>query len=119
MPNAQKINESAPAPASPGATGAFGQAAGAHPGRPPRPPRDWFAITLSVLPGLAACIGLFFTYQSVQASNGQIKVNEQSQVAASYSAAVSSLTSRSPDMRTGAINVLRQLMQDPPASRAT
>lgn len=114
MPDTQQINKSAPAPASPGATGASGQAARETPGGFPRPPRDWLAIALAGLPGLAACIGLFFTNQSVQANIGQIRVNEQSQVAASYSAAVSNLASGSPDKRTGAIYVLQQLMQDFP-----
>jgi hypothetical protein len=100
-----------------------GAAWAARRGRAPsQPKRDWLPIvTLAVagLPGLAALIALLFTYQSVNAPNGQLRIAEQGQITDRYNAAITNLGSRSIDVRLGGIYALQRLMKDSPPDQPT
>jgi hypothetical protein len=84
----------------------------------PRPPRDWIAIGVTALPGIAALVALLFTYLSVRATNGQLdetkqqlQITEQGQITDRYNAAITNLGSRSVDIRLGGIYSLHRLME--------
>ncbi len=84
-----------------------------------RPPRDWVAITVAGLPGLAAVLALIFTGLQVRATNSQLQatknqlqITEQGQITDRYNAAIANLGSTSLDIRIGGIYALRRLMQD-------
>lgn len=87
-----------------------------------RPRRDWVAIaTIASIavagsPGIAALIALIFTFQSVQATNTQLKITEQGQITDRYNAAITNLGSGSIEVRLGGIYALQRLMQDSPAT---
>jgi hypothetical protein len=86
----------------------------AEPGQPeptPTPPkRDWVAIIVTMLPGVAALIAVGFTYASVQATENQVQIArqgqntaQQGQITDRYNAAITNLGSRSIDIRLGGI----------------
>jgi hypothetical protein len=96
---------------------------------PTPPKRDWIAILVTALPGLAALVAVAFTYVSVKATENQVQIArqgqntaEQGQITDRYNAAITNLGSRSIDIRLGGIYALQRLMQDslatsPPSSR--
>jgi uncharacterized protein YjbI with pentapeptide repeats len=84
--------------------------------------RDWVtigAIALAGLPGLAALLALFFTYQQVHATSVQLQIAEQGQITDSYNAAITNLGSSSIEVRLGGIYGLQSLMQDSPGNQPT
>lgn len=42
--------------------------------KPPRPPRDWIAIIVTALPGIAALIAIAFTYPTINATKNQVEI---------------------------------------------
>jgi hypothetical protein len=93
---------------------------------PPRPPRDWVAIIVTALPGLAALIAVAFTFASVKATQNQVQIAHQEQIIAEqgqitdrYNAAITNLGSHSIDVRLGGIYALQRLMQDSPRDQPT
>ena len=62
---------------------------------------------------LAAVAALFFTRQSIQATDSQLRTSEQGQITDRYNAAIANLGSRSIDIRLGGFYALQRLMQDP------
>ena len=87
---------------------------------PTPPKRDWIAIMVTALPGLAALIAVTFTYFSVKATENQLQIArqgqntaQQGQITDRYNAAITNLGSRSIDVRLGGIYALQRLMQDP------
>jgi hypothetical protein len=86
---------------------------------PSRPPRDWVAIIVTALPGVAALIAVGFTFASVKATQGQVQIAHQQQITAEqgqitdrYNAAITNLGSHSIEIRLGGIYALQRLMQD-------
>ena len=63
-------------------------------------------IAVAGSPGIAALIGLIFTFQSVQATNTQLKIAEQGQITDRYNAAITNLGSSSIEVRLGGIYAL-------------
>jgi uncharacterized protein YjbI with pentapeptide repeats len=63
-------------------------------------------------PGIAALIGLIFTFQSVQAT-------QQGQITDRYNAAITNIGSSSIEVRLGGIYALQRLMQDSPRDQPT
>jgi hypothetical protein len=93
---------------------------------PPRPPRDWVAIIVTALPGLAALIAVGFTFASVKATQSQVQIAHQEQITAEqgqitdrYNAAITNLGSHSIEVRLGGIYALQRLMQDSPRDQPT
>ena len=77
----------------------------------------------TVLIGIAAIAALWFTGQSVRATNGQLEetrqqlqIVEQGQITDRYNAAITNLGSPSVDVRLGGIYALQRIMQDSPAT---
>jgi hypothetical protein len=81
--------------------------------------RDWLAIAVAGLPGLAAVAALIFTALSVQATKSQLQIAEQGQITDRYNAAITNLGSRSIEVRLGGIYALQRLMQDSPRDQPT
>ncbi len=86
---------------------------------PPPPRRDWVAIAVAGLPGLAAVVALIFAALSVRATDDQLKIAAQGQITDRYNAAVTNLGSSSIDVRLGGIYALQRLMQDSPRDQPT
>jgi uncharacterized protein YjbI with pentapeptide repeats len=93
---------------------------------PTRPKRDWIAILVTALPGLAALIAVGFTYATVKATENQVQIARQGQSTAQqgqitdrYNAAITNLGSRSIDVRLGGIYALQRLMEDSPRDQST
>ena len=68
--------------------------------------RDWIAIMVTALPGIAALIAFSFTYVSVKATENQVQIArqgqntaEQGQITDRYNAAITNLGSRSIEVR--------------------
>lgn len=74
--------------------------------------RDWIQIIATALPGLAACIALIFTWQSIHTTDVQLQISEQGQITGRYTAAITDLGSSSVDVRLGGIYALQRIMQD-------
>ena len=83
------------------------------------PSRDWVAIAVTALPGLAALIALVFASLSVRATNVQLQIAEQGQVTDRYNAAITNLGAGSIDIRLGGIYALQRLMDDSPRDQST
>src|SRR5262245_19384633 len=73
---------------------------------PPRPRRDWVAIIVTALPGLAALIAVGFTFASVRTTENQVQIARQGQTTAEqrqitdrYNAAITNLGSRFIEVR--------------------
>jgi uncharacterized protein YjbI with pentapeptide repeats len=93
---------------------------------PTPPPRDWIAIIITALPGLAALIAVGFTFASVKATQSQVQIAHQEQITAEqgqitdrYNAAIANLGSHSIEIRLGGIYALQRLMQDSPRDQPT
>jgi len=93
---------------------------------PTPPKRDWIAIMVTALPGLAALIAVTFTYFSVKATENQLQIArqgqntaQQGQITDRYNAAITNLGSPSIDIRLGGIYALQRLMQDSPRDQPT
>ena len=93
---------------------------------PPRPQRDWVAIIVTALPGLAALIAIAFTFASVKTTQNQLEIArqgqttaEQGQITDRYNAAITNLGSHSIEVRLGGIYALQRLMQDSPRDQRT
>jgi uncharacterized protein YjbI with pentapeptide repeats len=71
------------------------------------------------LPGIAALIALFFSFQSIRATNAQLLIAEQGQITDRYNAAITNLGSSSVDVRLGGIYALQRIMQDSPRDQPT
>jgi uncharacterized protein YjbI with pentapeptide repeats len=71
------------------------------------------------LPGLAALIALVFTFQSIKATDTQLRIAEQGQITDRYNAAITNLGSSSIEVRLGGIYALQRLMQDSPRDQPT
>ena len=84
-----------------------------------RPRRDWIQIFVTVLPSIIALSALIFTYQSVNATRGQLQITEQAQITDRYNAAITNLGSPSVDVRLGGIYALQRIMQDSPRDQPT
>jgi hypothetical protein len=80
--------------------------------RPSRPAYEWIVAGTLVLTSVAAVAALFFTRQSIQATDSQLRISEQGQITDRYNAAIANLGSRSIDIRLGGIYALQRLMQD-------
>jgi uncharacterized protein YjbI with pentapeptide repeats len=70
------------------------------------------ALAFAGLPGLAALIALFFTYQQGHATDVQLQIAQQGQITDRYNAAITNLGSPSIEVRLGGIYALQPLMQD-------
>jgi hypothetical protein len=81
--------------------------------------RDRLLIFVTALPGLAAVIALVFTWLSVNTTNYQLSISEQSQITDRYNAAITNLGSSSVDVRLGGIYALQRIMHDSPRDQAT
>jgi Pentapeptide repeats (8 copies) len=77
-----------------------------------RPVHEWTVAVTLVVTSLTAVAALFFTHQSIEATNGQLGISEQGQITDRYNAAIANLGSRSIDIRLGGIYALQRLMQD-------
>jgi hypothetical protein len=93
---------------------------------PPPAKRDWIAILVTALPGLAALIAVTFTYVSVKSTENQVQIArqgqntaEQGQITDRYNAAITNLGSGSIDVRLGGIYALQRLMKDSPRDQPT
>jgi hypothetical protein len=80
----------------------------------------------TLLLGIAAIAALLFTWQSTRATDGQLQateqqlqIGEQGQIADRYTAAVDDLASQSIDVRLGGIYALLSIMQDSPRYQPT
>jgi Pentapeptide repeats (8 copies) len=80
---------------------------------------EWIVAGTLVVTSLAAVAALFFTRQSIQATNSQLRISEQGQITDRYNAAIANLGSRSIDIRLGGIYALQRLMQDSPRDQPT
>jgi uncharacterized protein YjbI with pentapeptide repeats len=77
------------------------------------------ALAFAGLPGLAALVALFFTYQQGHATDVQLQIAEQGQITDRYNAAITNLGSQSIDVRLGGIYALQRLMRDSPRDQPT
>ncbi|MEV6280295.1 pentapeptide repeat-containing protein [Nocardia sp. NPDC051832] len=68
---------------------------------------------------VAAVSGLWFTGQSLDATRGQYRLAEQSQVTERFSGAIDNLGSDKLDVRLGGIFLLERLARDSPADQGT
>jgi Pentapeptide repeats (8 copies) len=75
---------------------------------------EWIVAATLVATSFAAVAALFFTRQSIQETNSQLRINEQGQITDRYNAAITNLGSGSIDIRLGGIYALQRLMQAPP-----
>ena len=80
---------------------------------------EWIVAGTLVLTSLAAVAALFFTSQSLRATNSQLRISEQGQITDRYNAAITNLGSRSIDIRLGGIYALQRLMRDSPRDQPT
>jgi uncharacterized protein YjbI with pentapeptide repeats len=80
---------------------------------------EWIVAGTLVVTSLAAVAALFFTRQSIQATNSQLRISEQGQITDRYNAAITNLGSRSIEVRLGGIYALQRLMQDSPRDQPT
>ena len=80
--------------------------------KPSRPVHEWIVAGTLVVTSLAAVAALYFTRQSIQATNGQLQISEQGQITDRYNAATTNLGSGSIEIRLGGIYALQRLMQD-------
>jgi uncharacterized protein YjbI with pentapeptide repeats len=88
--------------------------------------RDWIALSIASLPGLAAIIALIFTAQSLQttdkelAENGQqVNINSQVEITDRFNAAVTNLSSSNTVIQLGGIYGLQGIMTDSPQDQPT
>ena len=87
-----------------------------------RDKRDWVllaTVAAAALPGIAAVVALFLTFQSIQETNWQLQIDQQGQVTDRYNAAITNLGSRSVEVRLGGIYALQRLMEDSPRDQPT
>jgi uncharacterized protein YjbI with pentapeptide repeats len=77
-----------------------------------RPLYEWIVAGTLVVTSLATAAALYFSRQSIQATNSQLQISEQGQITDRYNAAIANLGSRSIDIRLGGIYALQRLMQD-------
>jgi hypothetical protein len=89
-------------------------------------PQDRLQAIGTLLLGIAAIAALLFTWQSTRATDGQLQateqqlqIGEQGQIADRYTAAVDDLDSQSIDVRLGGIYALLSIMQDSPRYQPT
>src|SRR5215831_17679580 len=87
--------------------------------KPSRPVYEWIVAGTLVMTSLAAVAALFFTRQSIQATNSQLRISEQGQITDRYNAAITNLGCQSIDVRLGGIYALQRLMQDSPRDQST
>lgn len=91
------------------------------PSSTPNTRRDWAALGIAGLPGLAAIIALIFTAQSLQATDRQlvqggqqVSINSQAEITDRFNAAVTNLASSNVVIQLGGIYALQQIMADSP-----
>jgi hypothetical protein len=92
-------------------------------------PSPWggrIQTTATLLVGVAAVAALWFTGQSVRATNAQLQetrkqlqIQEQGQITDRYNAAITNLGSASVDVRLDGIYALQRIMQDSPRDQPT
>jgi Pentapeptide repeats (8 copies) len=83
--------------------------------------RDWAALSVASLPGLAAIVALVFTAQSLQAtdrqlgqSSQQVSINNQAEITDRFNAAITNLSSSNTVIQLGGIYALQRIMTDSP-----
>jgi hypothetical protein len=59
--------------------------------RNPRPVYEWVVAATLVVTSAAAVAALFFTSQSIKATNSQLRISEQGQITDRYNAAIANL----------------------------
>ena len=80
---------------------------------------EWVVAETLVVTSLAAAAALYFTSQSIKATNNQLRISEQGQITERYNAAIANLGSRSIDILLGGIYALQRLMEDSPRDQPT
>ena len=88
--------------------------------------RDWVALGIAGLPGLAAIIALIFTAQSLQATDRQlaqggqqVSISGQAEITDRFNAAVTNLSSSNTVIQLGGIYALQRIMTDSPTGSAS